>query len=137
MVRSVLRMLVPFSFMSTVRMPLVLAVLRLALTESIVKAYGARHVTLAVPAVMAVVSSESAMQNSAGMCAISAALSASMDLNSATVMSLGFGAPVVLLRLIVPPDIVADSALVIVLVAIVATGPAEVVTLSLVAVPPV
>ena len=90
MVSFVLRMLVPFSLMFTARMPLVLAVFRLALTELIVKAYGARHVTFAVPAVITVVSSESAMQNSADMCAISAALSASMDLISATVMSLGF-----------------------------------------------
>ena len=130
-------MLVPFSFMSTARMPLVLAVFRLALTESIVKAYGARHVTLAVLAVMAVVSSDSAMQKSAGMPAISAAVRASMDLTSATVRSVGFVAPGVLLPLILPPGIVADSALVIVLFAIVATDPAEVVMLPPVTVPPV
>src|SRR5438034_3881135 len=101
MVNSVLRMLVPFSFMSTARMPLVLAVFRLALTESIVKAYGARHVTLALPAVMTVVSSESAMQNSAGMAATFADLTASMGLTSATVGSIGLVTPGVWLPLIV------------------------------------
>ena len=70
MVSSVLRMLVPFSLMFTVRMPLVLAVFRLALTELIVKAYGARHVTLAVPVVMAVVSSDSEYKLGGHVCYI-------------------------------------------------------------------
>ena len=59
-VSFVLRIVVPVSLMSTVGVPLLLTVVRLRRTAVTVMAHGIRKVTLAVPVVSAVVSSEMA-----------------------------------------------------------------------------
>src|SRR5580765_4039104 len=67
---------VPFLLTSTVGKPDELAVLRLDLTFVSVQAQGTRHFALSVPAVIAVVSSDSAMVNTCGALSIAAATNA-------------------------------------------------------------